>query len=887
MYIFGGNHRKRNKPQYTGLAVQTSSSVIPIAIGFGKNRAAANIIWQDDFQSHKQSTHTGKGGGGSGNVTYTYSGSYQLSLGWGQVSAIGLTWKDQSKVSDYASLGFTLIAGAIPQAPWGYLTTNHPSAALGYPGQALLCVSNFNLGDSNSLPQFSFEVSWPLVNTAPGGNGDADPAQCIDQLLNSSIFGILGGNSLPLDGLFSTSAAPTTGDAAYQTYCQAMGFGMSPLLDSQENCLSVLDRWTQIFNTRLNWTGYSLLFEPYSADTITGNGVTYLPDTTIEFSLGDDDFMRQSNGDPLFTRRQRQSAFPNAGSLEIRNRGNEYNTEPAPWQEQGPIDTYGLLVDSSYKANEICEPSIGAICAALYGQRRAYSRNQYEGTLGSEYLYLIPGSKGTITDTKLGTLVVRVVEMEEDDSGNFKMIFEDYFGSLGSAPAASAEPTTGTALNTNIAPDSANAPIILEPPSTLAGSAQIWIAASGGAAGIADPNWGGCYVWLSGDGGASYQMVGQIDSAARMGALTSSLASYGGANPDTGHTFGVDLSESAGDLTGVTSGEAAAAITLCAIKDAGGSVEYLSFRDATLTATYKYTLGGQLYRGLYGSSAGAHSIGAVFARLDQNIFKYDLPAAWIGQTIFAKLQSFNIYGEAVQDISACTPYSYSPSGAGYGGGSGGVPTTPATPTVAASGAVDVVSWTANPSTDNVIRYDVFRANGTGASFGLASKIGSSTGTSYSDATVASSTAYTYFIEAVNAIGASSPSLGASISSSAGAAIDTGFAFECFNPTAGKPIAYFKLPFAWTMPSGLTGSTGEIGDSDTASKAAPTAQTDFDIQSPIGTSIGTMRFAASSLTPTFIKASSSSIPANQDGVILAPSNLNGLAGAIFGSLKGTR
>jgi hypothetical protein len=56
-----------------------------------------------------------------------------------------------------------------------------------------------------------------------------------------------------------------------------MGFGFSPLLDSQEPGLDILKRWTMIFNTALVWTGYSLFFSPYGAETVTANGVTYRP----------------------------------------------------------------------------------------------------------------------------------------------------------------------------------------------------------------------------------------------------------------------------------------------------------------------------------------------------------------------------------------------------------------------------------------------------------------------------------------------------------------------------------------------------------------------------------------------------------------------------------
>jgi hypothetical protein len=95
------------------------------------------------------------------------------------------------------------------------------------------------------------------------------------------------------------------------------------------------------------------------------------------------------------------------------------------------------------------------------------------------------------------------------------------------------------------------------------------------------------------------------------------------------------------------------------------------------------------------------------------------------------------------------------------------------------------------------------------------------------------------------------------------------------------------PVAWTLPIGLADCQGDIVDSDTTVAGAPAAQTDFDLQSPVGTSIGTMRFAASALTATFIKASGSSIPLGQPVTIIAPANLNGLTGTVYGSLKGTR
>ena len=116
----------------------------------------------------------------------------------------------------------------------------------------------------------------------------------------------------------------------------------------------------------------------------------------------------------------------------------------------------------------------------------------------------------------------------------------------------------------------------------------------------------------------------------------------------------------------------------------------------------------------------------------------------------------------------------------------------------------------------------------------------------------------------------------------------GFAFQrdVASITVLKPFAYFDTPTSinWVLPAGLAGCVGTLGGD---SPTAPSAQTDFDIQSPVGTSIGTLRFAASSFTATFIKASPTTIAGAQSIQLVAPANLNGMSGTLFGSIVGIR
>lgn len=74
----------------------------------------------------------------------------------------------------------------------------------------------------------------------------------------------------------------------------------------------------------------------------------------------------------------------------------------------------------------------------------------------------------------------------------------------------------------------------------------------------------------------------------------------------------------------------------------------------------------------------------------------------------------------------------------------------------------LVSWADNPESDAVTSYLVYRATGLGAAFGTALLIGSSGVAAYGDAGLGDAADYTYFVKAVNIIGASLPSVGVDV-----------------------------------------------------------------------------------------------------------------------------
>jgi hypothetical protein len=300
----------------------------------------------------------------------------------------------------------------------------------------------------------------------------------------------------------------------------------------------------------------------------------------------------------------------------------------------------------------------------------------------------------------------------------------------------------------------------------------IGVLASGGSGGVADGNWGSGIVNVSLDGGSTYGPVGTVHQAANMGVLTAALATYGGTNPDTAHTLSVNLAESAGSLTSASTPASAAAGVALALVDG----ELIGPQTANLTGSFAYDL-TNLYRGLLGTAPASHAIGAAFGRLDSSVFYYAVPAAYIGVTLYFKIQSVNIWGNATQDISACTAYPFTPTGAGYGGGAGGVPVAPAGLSATPGSNYALLSWSANPVSDNIQTYTVYRAPGIGASFGSAVAVATVAGSTFTDIGLSPSTGYTYFLKAQNTVGLSAASDAANLTTLASGVDDAaGFGF---------------------------------------------------------------------------------------------------------------
>lgn len=204
--------------------------------------------------------------------------------------------------------------------------------------------------------------------------------------------------------------------------------------------------------------------------------------------------------------------------------------------------------------------------------------------------------------------------------------------------------TSTTPQNNATIPALVNDPVIfIAPPSKTVSGGELWIAVS-----CTDSVYGGCIIHGSVDG-TTYYALGRLYGNSTHGTLTANLASATGL--DNTNNLDIDLTDSGGVITSVSSTVASVGDSLCLV----GS-EFLSYRDATLLSVGHYRL-NHLYRGLHDSTPGATS-GDPFVLCNRYLFRYPFNSDLVGQTVYIKCQGFNYAGGGLQDLSTVTAYTF-------------------------------------------------------------------------------------------------------------------------------------------------------------------------------------------------------------------------------------
>ena len=440
--------------------------------------------------------------------------------------------------------------------------------------------------------------------------------------------------------------------SVYGVYCRAAGIFLSPVYSEQTEAQQNISELLEQTNSAAVFSQGRLKIVPYGDVKLSGNGAAYVPNLTPVYDLTDDDFIVSGAEDPLKVERKTNADAYNQIQVEYLDRANDYNIAVAEVKDQANIEQYGLRPKDAVKMHGICDAKVANHVAQLLLQRALYVRNEYEFKLGWKYCLLEPMDLVTLTDEGLGLdkTPVRIIEIEEDEEGVLTVKAEDFPMGAATATAYPTQPSLGYSADYNKSPGNAHAPVIFEAPLQLTGGdPQIWLATAGG------DMWGGAEVWISTDGD-SYTRIGATNKKARFGALSAPLAS--GAVFDRANTLNVEIS--AGQMTGGTEQDSRDLLTLCYVDG-----EFLAYETAELKGVGRYTL-GNLTRGAYGSTIDRHNAGSQFVRIDEAMFKYAVPANWVGRTVWVKLVSFNVFGSGVQELAEVPAYSYTIKGAPLG-----------------------------------------------------------------------------------------------------------------------------------------------------------------------------------------------------------------------------
>ena len=142
------------------LRVNTSGYGTAIPIIFGRDRVAGNIIWTAGNKPYDIKTKSGKGGPTT--VTTGYKVSCLIAICQGPILGVSRVWANNELIIDARNGAKPLIGqlytGTDTQTPDPTYQSHVGADAPAYRGLAYISLTDFDLGVSGAMPQFSFEV---------------------------------------------------------------------------------------------------------------------------------------------------------------------------------------------------------------------------------------------------------------------------------------------------------------------------------------------------------------------------------------------------------------------------------------------------------------------------------------------------------------------------------------------------------------------------------------------------------------------------------------------------------------------------------------------------------------------------------------------------------
>lgn len=465
---------------------------------------------------------------------------------------------------------------------------------------------------------------------------------------------------------------------ALRNYCQAYGIFISGAMDTQRPATDWLQDLCDIANAAPIWTGAKLNFIPRCEVSTVGNGAIYIAPTSSGPVIDlDDSVFISKNQPPVTIKRTRPADAYNILPIEHINRANQYSHEVTTVRDQGNIFKRGQIKATVKQLLFIHDQQTAVMVGwPLLRRQTLVERLEFKFILPKSLSWLDPYDLVTITDAFIGItkFPVRLTSLKETSNFELECTAEPYY--YGAHAPTAQIPTSvpvNSSFNQSADPGSVNPPLIFEAVARLnqfQNQGAIWLTTSG-----SNPNYGGCAVFISTDGGATYPtQIGAINGNPIMGALTADFPATTN-DPDNADTLSVDLTQSAGALVNFTLAQMNAFVSLCWIEN-GGVVtapdgvtqltipyELIAYETANLVIGNQYNIVPPTRRGVYNTPMADHPAGSRFFFIDTGeLIQYQLDPALIGKTLFFKFAAFNIFGQQEQTLDLCTPYAFTPTG---------------------------------------------------------------------------------------------------------------------------------------------------------------------------------------------------------------------------------
>ena len=510
--------------------------------------------------------------------------------------------------------------------------------------------------------------------------------------------------------------------------CRAAGLWGSLTMNSQSSASDWIKTLAAAANAAPVYLGSKFFLIPYSEVSAAGNGALYQAPTAdgpvAELNADGSDFVG-SDGCPALDTVDRID-LPNVLQMQCIDRNANYAQVTVQTPDPASIGLYGVRKADPVTNNAVQDPAVARTLLGIQVRRNQYGGDTWSFQASARWSLLSPMDLITLTDTLQGIagVPVRITGYKEQDDGSFQGTAEPFVYGMCAPNSLAATTPAPNPVNPQQSAGDANAPVIFEPTPGLypgASGNQIWVVVSSNNA-----NYGGAQIFVSTDGGASYQPApggAEANSNIVIGsAVTGELTADWPADtdPDTTNDLLLDLSESNGVLESIgtvaennfevpcyvqadtliveVGGTQVAAadpvpvnvggtlvgalgtlqvggVDIAAAGGAGFGYELMAYGVATLTGSNAYTLkatgaGNFLRRAILdapdsGGMGVDHEAGLRFAVVgpsSQGILKMVMPPQYIGQKIYFKVCTFNTFGAALQSLGDVSPSIYVPTG---------------------------------------------------------------------------------------------------------------------------------------------------------------------------------------------------------------------------------